>query len=82
EFQLVHFDIGIERAKYNFLDFPQNIEFITSSLYLEIMLSSSPLPSSPSSQNPNINLLFILESQAQNRKKILKDRNNTSSHQC
>jgi len=44
-----------------------------------------PLPPSPSlplppSWNPNVNLLFMPGSQAQNRKKILKDRNNTSSH--
>ena len=51
---------------YNFLDFPQDTEFITSSPYLEIMLSPPPPPWNPHA--------FMSGSQAQNRK-----RNNTSS---
>ena len=50
--QLAHFGAGIRRARYTLLDFPQDTEFITSSPYLEIMLSSLPPPPSLPSPPP------------------------------
>ena len=56
------------RARYTLLDFPQDKEFIMSN-------SCSPPP-----WRPKMNASFMRESPARNRKKILKSRNSTSSH--
>ena len=70
--QLAHFGVGIRKARYTLLDFPQDKEFIMSN-------PCSP-PPPPPSWRPKMNVSFMRESPARNRKKILKSRNSTSSH--